>query len=645
MNFNIIKNVIIVFLFLCFTTVSGQHTILRDTTSFFPNWERVNEDNIDWKYLLVPENWEDPTSNKIKIAVGIIKNLSNVVDPNAVVFIQGGPGASGIDNIRSWLWHPLRETNDIVLFDIRGTGYSEPRLCPDLGKEFFEILAKNQLKEEDEKQKTDATLSCKRDLLSRGIDIDAYHSMSVSKDLHALKNQLGYPNWNVYGASYGTYVAQVYANEYPEDIKALLLDSSILDITTYYTQNTSNYMNSLAAVFKKCENDLECNNRYPDLENIYYKIIADLKENPITVSVDESIIETGEFTYNVEDFKIAVQQVLYNKKLIEIIPLLIYQFQDRNEKALGNLVASFSSLLSMDYGVYYCISCNEVLPNNELAEYQKDASQYENLKGGVSFYKSDFKVCDEWNLNRKDSIIHYDLSKLYNLSSPVLVFSGEYDPIIPVSNGKKIAEKFKNANSIIGSGYGHVPGFTEIGNQITKEFVNNPNQKPNLNAFKSNNKIHFVEGVTINPGISKVGNSLNRFNLIFLAPLLVALGIMLVFVFTHLIKLLRKKYSANSDYVIRILSVLTSVIGITGLIALVLALMKVSNQNLFILAFGLPDNFNYVFMILSVFAVFLSLTLLYFFIRIRKINDRSILFVVLFSNILVTTYLFYWGIF
>ena len=624
--------------------IKAQDIKFEKAESFYPNSESLDQKNIVWGHLIVPEDWEDINSTKIKIAVTILKNASGKSDADAVVFVQGGPGASGIQNIWTWRNHPLRQKNDIVLLDVRGTGYSEPRLCPDLGEKFLEILAKNQSEEEDEKQKTIAALSCKQDLVNKGVDIEAYNSLSIAKDLNALKKQLGYKNWNVYGVSYGTYVAQVYASTFPEDIKTLVLDSSVSDITTYYTKNTGNYITSLSKVFEKCKNDPECNSSYPELEKVYYKTIANLEKEPITVSVDKEIIKSGEFTYNSEDFKVAIQQALYNKQLIEVIPLLIYQFQNKNKGALGNLVGAFSNLLSMDYGVYYCVSCNEALPNNSILAYQKDVSKYDRIKGGVSFYKSDFKVCDQWNLNRKDSILNHDISKLAGLSSPVLVFSGEYDPITPSANGQEVAKRFKNTYVINGYTYGHVPSFTKIGDEVVDAFINNPAQTPDIDAYKKADKVNFVNNIVMNPGVSKMGNSLGRFDIILMAPLFIALGVMIAFVIAYIIRLIRRKYKTNPDKIIRGFSVITSIVGLAGLISLVLALIKVSDNNYFVLAFGLTDNFGYVFTLIIAFAILLVFTMLYFVIKIKKIQDRSIVFSVLFSNILLVTYMFYWGI-
>ncbi|WP_438711364.1 alpha/beta fold hydrolase [Aquimarina muelleri] len=634
---------IVLIVLLCYN-VKGQNVKFEKAESFYPNSESLKQKNIIWGHLIVPENWQDINSAKIKIAVSVLKNSSNKSDADAVVFIQGGPGASGIQNVRSWRNHPLRKKNDIVLMDIRGTGFSEPRLCPDLGSKFLEILAKNQSEEEDEKQKTIAALSCKQDLINKGIDIEVYNSLSISKDLNALKKQLGYENWNVYGVSYGTYIAQVYASTFSDDIKALVLDSSVSDITTYYTKNTSNYISSLSKVFEKCKNNEACNSQYPELENVYYKTIADLEDHPITVSVDKETIKSGEFTYNSEDFKIAVQQALYNKQLIEVIPLLIYQFQERNADALGNLVSAFSNLLGMDYGVYYCVSCNEVLPNNNISEYEKDVSKYDKIGGGVSFYKSDFRVCDQWNLNRKDSIVNHDLSKLEDFSFPVMVFSGEYDPITPSANGKEVAKRFKKANVINGLTYGHVPSFTKIGKEVADSFINNPFQKPDFQAFKNVKKVNFVSDITINSGVAKIGNSLSQFDPIFMAPLFIALIVMIVFVFTYTIRLVKRKYNTNSDKIIRGFGILTSIIGIVGLISLVLALIKISGTNYFVLAFGLTSNFSYVFTLIITFVILLVVTILYFIISIKRIQDRSIVFSLLFSNVLLVTYMFYWGI-
>ncbi|WP_420574960.1 alpha/beta fold hydrolase [Kordia sp.] len=643
------KNTLLLIAICCFSFLNianAQEEITFDEIEDgFYTSEVLNEDTIKWGYLNVPENWDNQKGSIVRIAVAVLKNLENKENAPAMVFMQGGPGAGAIQNIFSWTNHPARKNHDIILFDVRGTGLSEPRLCPQLGKELLGILAKDQSAEKDEEEKTNAALSCKQELIKHGVDVDAYHSGSVAKDVNALRNYLGYKKWKIYAVSYGTYMAQVYANMFPEDIQALVLDSSVADINTYYTENTSNYMTSLEKVFTACKNDPECNQQYPNLEDTYYEVIADIGKNPITVDVDKNLVKAEKFTFNAEDFKISVQQALYDKNLVEVIPILIYQFKERNEDALGNLVSAFSSLLGMDYGVYYCVSCNETLPNNEIAEFEANAAKYSKLQGGLSFYRSDFKVCEKWNKNIPDSLLlHHDLSNLKEASFPVMVFSGEYDPITPVTNGEKVARKFKNANAIPAYTFGHIPGLTKIGTLLTESFVNNPSVNQPKDAFKNATAMNLVKDIKLNGGVGNMGNSLSEMNLVFLAPLVIAVGVMLVFIFVYLYRLLRKKYINTSDKLLRILTVISSIVGLICLFGLVSALLNVSGYNFFILAFGLPQNYGYLFQLAFVFLILVVITVLVFGIRIKTINDRSIVFSVIFSNILIVTYMLYWGI-
>lgn len=616
---------------------------LEKATTFFPEQEEINQDNIDWYFLSVPENWEQLSGKKIKIAVAVLKSTSKNKNSNPVIYLEGGPGGSAIEGIWSFLKHPLREKSDIVLVDVRGTGNSLPKFCPDLGKKFLEILAKNQNASEDERQKTLAAMACKQDLISRDIDLNAYNSKSIAKDLNALKLALKYKNWNVYGASYGTYVAQVYANDFPNDIKSLILDSSIADISNYYNANTENYVSSLNKVFSACENDPNCNKQYPNLEKVYYETIEKLTKKPITVEVDKKIIPSGKFTYNVEDFKVAIQQGLYNKKLIQVIPLLINQFNKGDKNTLSSLVAAFSGALSLDYGQYYCVSCNEAIPNNSLEKFKSTAQKFEKLKGGLSFYKSDFLVCDKWNLGLQNQNKYNDLSNLVKLQSPVLVFSGAFDPITPAKNGEMMANKFKNSFLINSPISGHVPSFSKIGSQVVNEFIQNPSKKPDAKEFETNNKVRFITDVEIKGGVSNFGNSLNEFNLLFFAPLFIAILVMLVAIFNFSFELFKRKEA--SEKLLKVLIVFTSILGLFIIIQLVLALNNTAQDNFYILAFGLPNQYGYLFTFQWIFLGLVLVSIFYFLTKIKSISEASIMATILFSLVLVGAYFYYWGFF
>lgn len=617
---------------------------LEKTMTFFPDWKELKQEKISFYYLTVPENWDKPEGKKIKIAVTVLKSKLKNPNSNATIYIEGGPGGGAIGGLWEWLEHPIRQNNDIILVDVRGTGFSFPKFCPDLGKKFLEILSKNQNSTQDEQQKTIAAMACKQDLVSRDIDLNSYNSKSIVKDFNTLKTILKYSKWNVYGVSYGTYTAQVYANEFPQDIKSLILDSSISDISQYYNSNTKNYLNSLNKVFNDCKNDPDCNKQYPNLEQVYFETIEKLDKKPITVGVDYKIIPSGKFTYNAEDFKIAIHQALYNTQLVRVMPALIFEFNKGNKSTLSSLVVAFSGALGLDYGQYYCVSCNEAIPANSIAAFNKDAQNYKKLKGGLSFYKSDFVVCDKWNSgNQKPLNNSNDLSQLPKISAPVLVFSGGYDPITPASNGKMTVEKFKNAYLVTSPISGHLPSFSSFGSKIVNEFMQNPKKTPNTKELESDIKVGFVTNISINAGVTGFANSLSEFNLLFFAPLLIAIIIIITSIVSFCYVLIRKRDNTGQNTFLKFLIILTSVLGLFIIIALVMAVNKVAQQNYYILAFGLPDRYTFLYILQWIFIVMVLFSIVYFLFKFKYIKNTPVIVSILFSLILIGVYFQYWG--
>lgn len=612
---------------------------------FFAEASQIFEGlNIDWGYVNLPENWDTPNGKKIKIAVAVLKSKNGSTNADPLVYVDGGPGESGVQKIWYFWNSSIQENRDIVLVDLRGTGFSEPSLCPDLGKEFFKILALNQTKESDEHQKQKAALACKEDLLKRDIDVNEYNSKSISRDLHEIKKVLGFATWNVYGISYGTQIAKVYAQHFPDDISALILDSSISDINNYYTNNTSNYINSLTKMFDACKQNPECNQQYPDLRKTYFSVIEQLSKKPIKIEVNEDLIPLGQFTYNVEDFKIAIQQSLYQKDVIEVLPPIIAAFKKENKFVLSALVESFSEALGLDYGHYFCVTCNEVIPKNSHVDYTKDAAQYDGLKGSLSFYNSDFKVCKKWNNNNEitDNLNDTIVNSLASFEAPVLIFSGDYDPITPATNGKQLAEIFPNSTLVEFKNYGHVPSISKIGFQTVADFINNDFKVKNTELKQ---ELNFASNLSHNNGILGFAKSLGEFDILFFSPLFIALLILIISIVAFSISFIKRSTKSGTEKSMNLLMLLTSLTGLITFSLLAFTTNNVANSNELILVFGLPGEYNFIFIIQILFVILIIISLVFFILKLKKIPNAIVFSSILFSHVLLTTYFVYWGFF
>src|SRR5574338_112716 len=91
--------------------------------------------NPECGYLVVPENRTRPDTRQIRLHVAIFRSRAATPAPDPVVKLAGGPGSSALDTAGYLLgkgMDAVLDRRDFVVFDQRGTGYSQPRLdCPE----------------------------------------------------------------------------------------------------------------------------------------------------------------------------------------------------------------------------------------------------------------------------------------------------------------------------------------------------------------------------------------------------------------------------------------------------------------------------------------------------------------------------------
>ena len=128
--------------------------------------------------------------------------------------MEGGPGYGTIGSVSNFrfMLGPLLRSRDLILMDARGTGSSEAIDCPMLQNGRGDYTA--------------AVEACARAL---GPAANAYGSAAAADDMAAILNGLGVPMVDVYGDSYGTYLAQTFAIRHPGMTRSLALDGAFDD--------------------------------------------------------------------------------------------------------------------------------------------------------------------------------------------------------------------------------------------------------------------------------------------------------------------------------------------------------------------------------------------------------------------------------
>ena len=132
---------------------------------------------------------------------------------SAIVALAGGPGQAALPFAEQFaqVLGPIASTRDLIVFDQRGIGLSAPLSC-----HRFEL---------NTNAPPGPTIAeCAAQLgPTRGF----YATSDTVADIEALRVAGGYEKLVLYGTSYGTKVAEAYAQAYPSHVEALVLDSVV----------------------------------------------------------------------------------------------------------------------------------------------------------------------------------------------------------------------------------------------------------------------------------------------------------------------------------------------------------------------------------------------------------------------------------
>ena len=202
----------------------------------------------------------------------------------------------------------MHHNYEVIAIDQRGAGLSRPSLnCHERDDQ---TLSSNIIWIRD----------CYRRLVDDGIALHAYNSANNANDIHDLLVALEIEEANVYGISYGSRLALTIARDFPQRVRALILDGVLPLQVNSLEALAVNGNQAFDRVFIGCAADADCKRAYPDLRESLYELIRTLNRAPAEIeSADEDypIVTTG------QDFAYDIYYKLYEKHSIPYLPALI----------------------------------------------------------------------------------------------------------------------------------------------------------------------------------------------------------------------------------------------------------------------------------------------------------------------------------
>ncbi|WP_233998956.1 alpha/beta fold hydrolase [Microbulbifer pacificus] len=435
----------------------------------------------------VPENHARPAGRKIQFPV--VRFFANITDPDKEPLLHlgaGGPGASmGLEpeNASDWLWvnyagMSVEDGRDLIVIDPRGTGMASPKLaCDEFIKDASLAFTRNLSTDEESRVFTYSMERC-YSRLSETADLAQYNSAAVAKDIEALRQALGVPKLNLYGVSYASRYALTIARDFPQSVRAMVLNSAVFPNIIYTQQLPQDVIAAYQRGIDYCAKDTECNKRYPDLKRRLEALVQELDESPLTVETGN--IHPGKtypFVLTGQRLLRVLFQALYNENFYKEFPAIIEELEANQAEQLKPAIVSFMGLvLDPNFGDAAGIShfCYEEAPFVDFEQARQSAATSGILGGSV---RSDIDMmqiqCRIWAIPSAALLE----SRAIKTEVPTLVMHGALDPVLSADDANTARKKLPNHQWLLFPHLAHdVISASDCATQAAAAFLDHPDQ-------------------------------------------------------------------------------------------------------------------------------------------------------------------------
>lgn len=375
--------------------------------------------------VTVPEDRQRPGGRTIALNVIVMPATSPAPHTPPLFDIDGGPGLPVTKHAEFYasFGSAYRARRDIVMVDQRGTGGSNPLHCP----EFSTPDAAYQ------PLYPAAAVSRCRKALESSADLTKYGTREAVADLDDVRAALGYDKIDLFGLSYGTTVALRYLATHPERARAAVLMGVSPASATPPKFHAIAGDRAIRLLFERCRADPACSASFDpsgDVERIRARL------------------RSTEGAPSEEIFFEKLRTLMYQPSGARRIPFIM------DHAAAGDLAPFYEATrpqgprLYAD-GMFLSVICSEAMALMDVAAATEAAQA--TIFGDYRLRRQQ-EACAEWPIAE----VGVDYLQPVLSDAPVLLISGELDPVTPPSLADEAARTLPNSKHVVIPESGHI---------------------------------------------------------------------------------------------------------------------------------------------------------------------------------------------
>jgi pimeloyl-ACP methyl ester carboxylesterase len=398
--------------------------------------------------LVVPENW-DKTGSRL-IALPLVRIPASGPNPaEAVFFLQGGPGGPNL------VWAPpawLLEKHDVVMVGYRGVEGTVTLSCSEVGR-LLKTHAGNDLwSDQAYLDYVTATKQCAATLQEAGVDLSGYTVPGVVEDMEAARIALGYQQINLFGESYGTRVAQIYAYMHPDSLHRLVLIG--VNTPGHFVWEPAVFDKIIGHIGELCAQDVSCSSRTSDFAQTMYDINHNMPERWLFFNIDPDTVRLGtHFMF----FSTGIMPMIFDAYLtaadgdpsgLAMLNLLTSMMMPADQTIFGDQFSKGATIDLEKYGGIESISLGDSIMGAPLSELI-------------------WPMASEWPLE----LIPKDLREFQESDVEMLLVNGTVDFSTPFTAVDEARPYFHKAQMILLPEFGHTGDVTRLQPQAFERLI------------------------------------------------------------------------------------------------------------------------------------------------------------------------------
>ena len=468
---------------------SDPLAVFEESPCPVPLAEGLSEgEDVTCGFVRVPERHVNPSGPTLKIAIAKVHSLSENPAPDPLVFLPGGPGVTAFGGILPAMGSPwgkaFRAPRDVIIFEQRGLYYSEPQLvCPQSHEWFSTRLREGIGAQQELERVTDVYANCRESLVAKGVNLESFNYTEGARDLTMVMEALDYDEFNVWGGSAGTLLAQRLLQAHSDRLRSVVIDSIARVDQHFQASWPAQGARNLQELFAACTANPACQKAYPDLGSKLERVVERLDQEPVSLDIEDTATrQKSRVVITGTRFAEAVFMMSWTTDLLPEMPALIHEFDQGNYERRALLVKMLMPVgLGLDdrfsWPLLYSVFCSESPAFTEddivfAGLYPVFEEAVANLPLGPRALLS---VCGVWGVQRLDG----DINQLAQSAVPTLAVSGEFDGNTPPSSGAAVAGALQNSYQFTIPGAGHSPIWSgPCPFSLMLQFLEDPSRAP-----------------------------------------------------------------------------------------------------------------------------------------------------------------------